>query len=83
MVALNKTEEAPFDPADARACKRLIATALAERGLNNRLTAKTIDFTDLARMKMVFVSIHDWQPSPLFPELDQLARRHGFRVEGR
>jgi hypothetical protein len=80
-MAVVKTEEAAFDPADARACKRIIAAALAEHGLFNRLTARTIDFTDLARMKMVFVSIHDWSPSPLFTELDQIARSAGFRVE--
>ena len=79
-----------FDPADPRACKQVIAAALAEHGLSNRLTAKTIDFEDLARASMVFVTIHGWgspaqqaKIGALLPALEVSARAHGFRVQVR
>ena len=46
-----------------------------------KLTARTVDFTDLARATCVFVKIHGWQPSEQFDVLDKLAKANGFRVE--
>lgn len=72
-----------FDPSDARACRKVIAQALADRGLFNRLTARTIGFQDLAGADMVFVTIHDWTEGARFAELETIARAHGFRVQAR
>ena len=62
--------------------KRIIREKLARHGLDCRLTARTIGFSDLARADCIFVEVHDWQPGPLaFDELEFLAASHGFRVE--
>jgi hypothetical protein len=46
-----------------------------------KLTAKTVDFTDLAREKVIFVKIHGWEPCPALIGIKQLAKECGFRVE--
>lgn len=64
------------------AAKKVIAAALAERDLPfTKLTARTVDFTDLARARCVFVKIHGWQPNPAWTELRQIAVDNGFRIE--
>ena len=45
------------------------------------ITAKTIDFTDLARAKVIFVKIHGWKPCPALLGIKQMAIENGFRVE--
>ena len=61
--------------------KKIIRAELAKMGLSNRLTAKTVDFTDLARDTCIFVCVHDWKPSPLAKEIQQAAKAHGFCAE--
>lgn len=61
--------------------KKLIKSELVRRGIPfMKLTAKTIDFTDLARKSCIFVTIHGWQPNPQLKELKDIAARNGFRV---
>lgn len=67
-------------PITFNCAKKLIRSALSARGLENKLTAKTIDFSDLARASCVFVTVHGWRPDPLAAELERLAGEHGFRV---
>lgn len=63
-------------------CKKVVRDFLTEHQLPfTKLTARTIDFTDLARTECVFVNVHGWEPSPKAEELDQLARANGFRVQ--
>jgi hypothetical protein len=62
--------------------KKAIANKLNELGLPAyKLTAKTIDFTDLARNSCIFVHIHGWSPSPLWDEIKQTAKTNGFCIE--
>ena len=62
--------------------KAIIRAELERQGLiYTKLTARTVDFTDLARAKCVFVKIHGWQPNPVWDDLQALAVRHGFRIE--
>ncbi len=62
--------------------KRVIRAVLAEDGIECRLTARTVVFSDLARASCVFVTIHGWQPSAdAADQIAGLAIRHGFRVE--
>lgn len=76
------TRNAPaFDPSSPAACKRVIAQALADAGYDNRLSARTISFEDLAYGEMVFVAVHDWAPDPFFATLEQIGRKLGFRVQ--
>jgi hypothetical protein len=48
-----------------------------------RLSGKTVDFTDLARMRKIFIRIHGWLPNPIWAELKQLAQENDFCVEAR
>jgi hypothetical protein len=62
--------------------KRIIKAELQLRELPfTKLTARTIDFSDLARGSSIFVCIHGWEPNPVFNELKTLAHVHGFCVE--
>ena len=70
--------------------KRIIKAELQLRELPfTKLTARTIDFSDLARgssilargSSIIFVCIHGWEPNPVFNELKTLAHVHGFCVE--
>lgn len=67
-------------PVTVSGAKKLIKSALFARGLENKLTAKTIDFSDLTRASCVFVIVHGWRPDPLAADLEKLAREHRFRV---
>ena len=65
-----------------RQAKEIIRQRLAELNLPAfRLSAKTIDFSDLARARCIFVKLHGWAPSPLYRELDLTARANDFRIE--
>jgi hypothetical protein len=46
-----------------------------------KLTAKTISFMDLARGSKLFVKIHNWKPSPLWDELQKVAKDNGFLIQ--
>lgn len=62
--------------------KKIIARALEERQLSfTKLTARTINFSDLARGDCVFVAIHGWQPNPAWDDLKTLAKSNGFCIE--
>ena len=62
--------------------KKLIANKLTELGLPAyKLSAKTINFMDLARGECIFVKMHAWQPNSLWEQLDSVARANGFRIE--
>lgn len=43
--------------------KRAVTHVLKRYGLANRLTARKVDFMDLARKERIFVTIHGWSPS--------------------
>lgn len=61
--------------------KKIITSKLQELGLPNyKLSAKTVDFTDLARASKIFIKIHDWNPSPLWEELQKVAKENGFLI---
>ena len=78
-LSKNKGDEMDITPKQA---KSIIKAKLAELGLPEyKLTAKTIDFSDLARATCVFVKIHGWTPNPLFQELRDVAIKNGFRVQ--
>lgn len=66
---------------NTREAKKIIQETLTGLGLSNRVTAKTIDFTDLARASCVFVCVHGWEPSPLADEIERTAKAHGFCAE--
>ena len=62
--------------------KQIIKTTLHDLNLPDyKLTAKTIDFTNLARDSQIFVKIHNWQPSPLWANLKEMASKNGFCIE--
>lgn len=62
--------------------KWLIKAELERRKLPyTKLTARTIDFTDLARASCVFVKVHGWVPNPQWTELKAIAVANGFRIE--
>lgn len=67
--------------ATTKDAKRIICEQLRDHGLHNRLTARTIDFSDLARTDCIFVKIHDWDPSRIADCLETIAKANGFRVE--
>lgn len=65
-----------------REAKKITAQILTDLGLPaHKLTARTVDFTDLARDKTVFVKIHDWKPDPVADRIKAAARDSGFCVE--
>ena len=62
--------------------KKIIAKKLSDLNLPTfKLTAKTIDFSDLARASKLFVKIHGWQPSPLWDNLQKVAKENGFLIQ--
>ena len=61
--------------------KQIIRQQLADHGRHNKLTARTIGFSDLARAACIFVKVHDWEPNPIADCLDTVAKANGFRVE--
>lgn len=71
------------------AAKKVVQAFLDEHKLTyTKLSARTIDFIDLARAKCVFVTVHGWvpiitdTPEPTRgSELAHLAIANGFRVE--
>jgi len=67
-----------------QAAKSIIFKALKDLGHNPfqyKLTARTIDFSDLARSACVFVRVQGWEPHPDWLLLKAEAKRHGFCIE--
>ena len=67
----------------ARKARNIVKEFLVEKDIPyTTLKARTIDFTDLAREKVVFVRIGGWIPNPeAWQALKALAKKHGFCVE--
>lgn len=62
--------------------KKIVKAFLDEHNLPyTKLTGRMVDFTDLLRSRGLFIKIHGWQGNPLWTQLEQLAKEHGFRVE--
>lgn len=71
-----------MNPITIVAAKKITKKFLEENNLQyTKLTGKTVDFTDLARVRIIFVKVHGWKPDPQWAELKQLAIDNGFRVE--
>lgn len=69
-----------YDISPAKA-KKILREELNKRGLDNKLSAKTVSFADLARCKRVFVRVHDWKPNPIWQELKLFSAENGFYIE--
>ena len=64
------------------AAKKIIRAELDRLGFADmKLTAKTVNFMDLARDSCVFVKVHGWKPHPAWEGIDRLAKDNGFRVD--
>ena len=62
--------------------KNIIKNELNKRELPyNKLTARTIGFSDLLRGDCIFVKIHGWNPNPQWDELKNIAKENGFCIE--
>ncbi len=61
--------------------KKIVAGVLQEHGFSNKLTARTISFTDLARGNKIFIKIHDWKPNSVWDEIKKKAGEYGFCIE--
>jgi len=62
--------------------KNLIKDELDRLNLSYiKLTARTIDFIDLARDKSLFIKVHGWKPNPLWSNLKQIAKDNNFFLE--
>lgn len=61
--------------------KKMIRAKLKEHGLEYKLTGKTKYFSDLIDGKpRIFITIHDWKPSPLANDLCDIGENYGFWV---
>lgn len=64
------------------AAKLLVAAELKRLGIPyTKLTARTVGFVDLTRSSCVFVRIYGWKPHPALEEIQEIARKNGFRVD--
>jgi len=62
--------------------KKIVRDWLTTKGLPYaKLTAHTVDFTDLARDQAIFVKVKGWQPNSLWNDLKSVAKANGFFVE--
>lgn len=62
--------------------KALLKSELDRLGLPyTKLTAKTVNFLDLARADAILVRIVGWQPNPCFDDIKKFGKEHGFIVE--
>lgn len=66
---------------NTKEAKAIVKGWLNGKGMELKVTARTIDFTDLARMSKVFVKVHGWRPDPSWAELEKIAKDCGFCVE--
>ena len=64
--------------------KKLLKAELLRLNLQyDKLSAKTVGFSDLARCSMVFVAVHGakgWQPTD-WDTIELFARKNGFRIQ--
>ena len=64
--------------------KKIVKRFLDENKLTyDKITAKTIGFSDLARCSRVFVTIHNMQPNTSWKDLTEVSRDNGFYVDFR
>lgn len=62
--------------------KKVTAVFLSEHALPyEKLSARTVGFSDLGRGDSVFVKVHGWTPDPAAGELRAHAHANGFCVE--
>lgn len=63
--------------------KKIVAEALFARDISyTKLKAKTVDFTDMARCEMIFVTvIGATTPDVRLIAIDEVVKKHGFRVQ--
>lgn len=45
-----------------------------------KISARTVDFQDLARRSRIFVTVDGWEPNPIANNVSALALQHGFYV---
>ena len=61
--------------------KKIVSERIADAGLpEHKLTARTIGFSDLARARTVFVTVHNFEPHPAAQTIKG-ERGQGFIVE--
>jgi hypothetical protein len=61
--------------------KKLIIDKLKELNLPyEKVTARTVSFSDLARDSKPLIIIHGWQPNPLWNKLLNLAKANNFCI---
>ena len=60
--------------------KDIIKKALMENGFKNKVSQKTVSFSDLARGSKVFVFIHNWIGNPFFTTLQKIGKDNNFIV---
>lgn len=68
----------------ANEAKKLMKEFLAAEGVEyDKLTAKTVSFTDLCRAECIFVKIHsiNWQTVGNFETVTHFAKANGFRAQ--
>ncbi|GIU69842.1 MAG: hypothetical protein KatS3mg002_1078 [Candidatus Woesearchaeota archaeon] len=67
---------------DTKQAKKLLKDYLDTHHIPyTSLTAKTVNFTDLARGESVFVTIHGFTPNPIANEIRSFAKDNNFCVE--
>lgn len=64
-----------------RLASSMIRARLALLGLSNRVSARTVGFSDLARTSIIYVTVHDWKPSSRAKDLEEFSKQHNFYVE--
>ena len=63
-------------------CRKLIAKALADRGITgwSKLTSRMVP-NPFGGDDKRFVKVWDWTPNPVADELRRIAKEHGFILE--
>lgn len=64
----------------ARQAGAIVRRFLKDRGIDCRVTAKSVSFEDLARCERVFVCA-DGLPVDVRRELQEIAQQHGFYLQ--
>jgi len=64
--------------------KEIIRKALEDNNLPDyKLTARSIDFIDLARDKKIFIFIHNWKGCEQWNILKNIAKENNFCIEAK
>lgn len=68
---------------NARSARKIAKAILGKYGYGSvHITAKTVDFTDLARHSAVFVTVHDsWVPQDVAAKVEVDVKAAGFFIE--